>query len=166
VRIGFAVVLGSFALTLAASAQEPESAIDRAFRAFWDAPHSTAAANRIDAILKTGVPFDEALMRVRHGRAYEAGVPKGLQFGRHRTFDGLDHEYAFIVPKNYEPSRPYQVRFQLHGGIARARPPLVDRMRTDALPGVVEEISVFPMGWVRSLWWSATHTTSMKTACI
>jgi dienelactone hydrolase len=173
VRIGLAVVIGSFAVAIVsaapptrqprgnASAQDGTSAIDRAFRAFWEAPHAVAAADRIDAILKTGVSFDAALMRVRHGRDYEAGVPKGVQYGRHRTFDGLDHEYAFIVPKNYDPSRPYQVRVQLHGGIARARPPLVNQMRTDTLPGIVEEISVFPMGWVRSMWWSATQADNL-----
>ena len=67
-------------------------------------------------------------------------MPRGLQFGRHRTFDGIDHEYAFVIPKDYDPSRPYQVRFQLHGGIARARPPVVNRIRVDALPSGVEEI--------------------------
>ena len=84
--------------------------------------NTAAAADRIDAILKTGVSFEDALTRVRHGRDYEADVPRGLQFGHHRTFDSLEHDYAFVVPKNYDPTRPYQVRFHLHGGIARARP--------------------------------------------
>jgi hypothetical protein len=159
--LGRAVIAGSLAVTLAASAQESASPIDRAFRSFWSASHIASAADRIEPILKTGVSFEDALTRVRHGRAYQADVPRGLQFGRHRTFDGLDHEYAFIVPKNYDSSRPYQVRFQLHSGIARARPPLVNRMRTDALPGVVEEISVFPIGWVRSMWWSATQVDNL-----
>ena len=88
-------------------------------------------------------------------------MPRGHQFGRHRTFDGMDHEYAFVIPKDYDASRPYQVRFQLHGGIARARPPVVNRIRVDALPGGVEEISVFPGGWVRSLWWSATQVDNL-----
>jgi hypothetical protein len=161
VRVGFAVLFGSFALTFVASAQEAPSAIDRAFSAFWSAPHAAAAAGRIDDILKTGVPFEEALMRVRHGRDYEADVPRGLHVGRHRTSDGIDHEYAFIVPETYDPSRPFQVRFELHSGIARARPPSVDRVRTDALPSGVEEIVVFPIGWVQSLWWSATQTDNL-----
>ncbi|HET9468369.1 MAG TPA: PDZ domain-containing protein, partial [Vicinamibacterales bacterium] len=151
----------SLAITLAASAQEPNSAIDRAFQSFWSAPDAARAADRTDAILKTGVSFDEALTRLRHGRQYSADVPRGLQFGRHRTFDGLDHEYAFVVPESYDPSRPTQVRFQLHGGIARARPPAVNRVRTDQLPSGVDEIVVFPIGWVRSLWWSATQADNL-----
>ena len=159
--LGRAVIAGSLAATLAVSAQESASPIDRAFRTFWAAPHAASAAERIDPILKTGVSFEDALTRVRHGRAYEADVPRGLQFGRHRTFDGIDHEYAFVIPKDYDPSRPYQVRFQLHGGIARARPPVVNRIRVDALPSGVEEIAVFPGGWVRSLWWSATQVDNL-----
>ena len=154
-------LIGSLAVTLAASAQEIASPIDRAFRSFWSASNPTSAAERIDPILKTGVSFDEALSRVRHGRDYDANVPRGLQFGRHRTFDGMDHEYAFVIPKGYDPSRPYQVRVQLHGGIARARPPAVNRIRVDALPSGVEEITVYPGGWVRSLWWSATQVDNV-----
>ena len=159
--IGLAVVAGSLAAVLAASAQEPASAVDRAFRSFWSAPNAMSAAERIEPILKSGVSFDEALSRVRHGRDYEADVPRGLQFGRHRTADGMDHEYAFVIPRDYDPSRPYQVRFQLHGGIARARPPVGSRIRVDALPSGVEEITVYPGGWVRALWWSATQVENL-----
>ena len=156
-----AVVACSLAVTLGVSAQDSASAVDRAFRAFWAASNTASAADRIDAILKTGVSFEDALTRVRHGRDYEADVPRGHQFGRHRTFDSLEHEYAFVVPETYDPTRPYQVRFQLHGGIARARPPVVNRIRVDALPSGVEEIRVFPVGWVRSLWWSATQVDNL-----
>jgi dienelactone hydrolase len=159
--IGLAIVAGSLAATLVASAQEPATAVDRAFRAFWAAPHAAGAAERVEPILKTGVSFEDALTRVRRGRDYQADVPRGLQFGRHRTFDGLEHDFAFVVPRDYDPSRPYQVRFHLHGGIARARPAAVNRIRVDALPSGVEEIQVFPNGWVRALWWSATQVDNL-----
>lgn len=161
--IGRAVVAGSLAAALAASAsaQDSTSPIDRAFNSFWAAPNPASAAERIDAILKTGIAFEDALTRVRRGRDHDADVPRGLHVGRHRTFDGMEHEFVFVVPRTYDPSRPYQVRFQLHGGIARARPPLVNRVRTDALPSGVDEILVFPMGWVRSLWWSATQVDNL-----
>ena len=162
--IGLAVVAGSLAVALAASAQESTSAasaVDRAFQAFWAASNPASAAGRIDAILKTGVSFEDALARVRRGRDHDADVPRGLQVGRHRTFDGVDQEFVFIIPRTYDASRPYQVRFQLHGGIARARPPAVNRVRTDVLPSGVDEILVFPIGWVRALWWSATQVDNL-----
>ena len=155
------VVAGSLAITLAASGQESGSAVDRAFRSFWEAQNPAGAAERIEAILKTGVSFAEALERVRHGPDYEADVPRGQQSGHHRTSDGIEHDYAFVVPREYDPSRPYQVRFYLHGGIARARPAPVNRIRVDALPSGVEEIRVFPNGWVRALWWSWTQVDNL-----
>lgn len=159
--IGLAVVAWSLAAAFVASAQEATSAIDRAFQSFWSAANTTVAADRIDAILETGVSFEDALTRVRHGRNYDADVPRGRQVGRHRTPDGIDHQFAFVIPRTYDPTRPYQVRVQLHGGIARPRPPAVNRIRTDLLPSGVEEIVVFPTGWLRSLWWSATQVDNL-----
>ena len=158
---GLAVAVLGLAATLVASAQQPASAIDRAFRSFWAAPNAAGAADRIEPILKTGVSFEEALERVRHGPDYSADVPRGLQFDHHRTMDGIEHDYAFVVPRDYDPSRPYQVRFYLHGGIARARAAPVNRIRVDALPSGVDEIRVFPNGWVRALWWSSTQVDNL-----
>jgi hypothetical protein len=170
--IGRAAISACLAIALAASGeyagasfqavrQDAPSAVDRAFRSFWSAANPAAASDRIEAILKTGVTFPEALERVRHGPAYDADVPRGLQFGHHRTVDGIEHDYAFVIPREYDPSRPYQVRFYLHGGIARARPAPVNRIRVDVLPSGVEEIRVFPNGWVRALWWSATQVDNL-----
>jgi poly(3-hydroxybutyrate) depolymerase len=133
------------------------SPVDRAFAAFWAAPTQADAARRIDPILKSGVAFEDALTRVRHGREYRADVPRGLQFGRTRTFDSIEHQYAFVVPEPYEPTRPYPVRFYLHGAVNRPRPMALTRIRTNALPSSIEEISVFPIAWAGSPWWSATQ---------
>ena len=105
--------------------------------------------------------FDDALSRVRQGRAHGADVPRGLQFGRTRTFDGLEHRYAFVVPATYDSARPYQVRVHLHGGVGRPRPPVVNRIRTNSLPSGVDEIAVFPAGWADSPWWSATQIDNL-----
>ena len=158
---GLALAVVGLAATLVASAQQPASAVDRAFRSFWAAPNAAGAADRIEPILKTGISFGEALERVRHGPDYSADVPRGLQFDHHRTMDGIEHDYAFVVPREYDPSRPYQVRFYLHGGIARARAAPVNRIRVDALPSGVDEIRVFPNGWVRALWWSSTQADNL-----
>ncbi len=172
--IGFVIAAGSLAATIATNgarladagsanaAQDSSTAIDRAFDAFWSAPDRNRAAGRIDDVTQTGVTFEDALARVRRGRAYEANVPRGLQFGRSRSFDGLEHPYAFVVPESYDPTRPYQVRVHLHGGVARARPMEFSRIRTDALPTGAEEIAVFPVTWVHSLWWSSTQVDNLS----
>jgi len=160
--IGFAVLAGGLALTAAAPARQDTAAIERAFEAFWSASDRTGATGRIQDILKTGVSFDDALTRVRHGRAYDADVPRELQFGRTRTFDGLDHRYAFVIPASYDPARPSQVRVHLHGGVGRPRPTAANRIRTDSLPSGVDEIAVFPVSWADSLWWSATQVDNLE----
>ena len=142
------------------SAQQP-TPVDRAFDAFWAAAHSADAARRAEAIVKTGVAFDDALARVRHGRSYRADVPRGLQFGRTRTFDNIEHQYAVVVPETYDPSRPYPVRVQLHGAVERPRPMVPARLRTNALQGAIEEIRVFPIAWTESPWWSATQVDNL-----
>jgi predicted esterase len=156
--IGLALVAGSLVAALAA--QEP-SAVDSAFQAFWSARDARAAADRADAILNTGVRFDEALTRLRHGREYQADVPRGHQFGRHRTADGLEHVFAFVVPETYDHRRPYQVRVQLHGGVGRVRQPAANRIRVNSLPGAIDEISVFPAAWAESMWWSARQADNL-----
>jgi hypothetical protein len=153
--------LGAIIITAAAAEGQEPAAIDRAFQEFFSASDRTGAAGHLNGILKTGVSFEDALSRVRHGRAYDAGVPRGLQFGRTRTFDGLEHRYAFVIPASYDSTRPYQVRVYLHGGVGRPRPPAVNRIRTDSLPGGIDEIAVFPVGWINSLWWSATQVDNL-----
>jgi PDZ domain-containing protein len=139
-----------------------DAAIDKTFQDFWNAADQAGALKRVDAVVKSGVSFEEALTRLRRGRDYSPNAPRGQQQGRHRTFDGTEHAYTFVVPQNYDPSRPYQVRVQLHGGASRSDPPDVGRLGIDRLPGTLEEISVFPAGWVDSLWWQASQVDNLS----
>jgi predicted esterase len=172
--VGSLVAAGCLAATIVAAGRpeaqtlnvdlstEAQSAkVDKAFRSFWSASNPNDAAERIDVIVKTGISFEDALMHLRQGREYEADVPRGRQFGRHRTANGIEHYYAFVVPDTYDPARPHQVRVQLHGGIGRLRPAPINRIRVDSLAGAVDEISVFPVGWAESMWWSAVQVDNL-----
>jgi dienelactone hydrolase len=161
--VGLALLAGCVSASLlgAAAQQDQAAAIERAFQSFWAASDRSSAADRIDAILKTGVSFEEALSRLRRGRDYDNDVPRGIEYGRHRTFDALEHQYAYVIPETYDHTRPTQVRMHLHGGIGRRRPPAVTRLRTDALAASTEEISVFPLGWADAMWWSATQVDNL-----
>ena len=161
--IGSLVAAGCLVATMAAAhaRQDSATAVDRAFRAFWSASNPKDAGERADAIVKTGISFEDALMHLRQGREYEADAPRGRQFGRHRTANGIEHYYAFVVPQTYDPVRPHQMRVQLHGGIGRPRPAPINRIRVDSLAGAVDEISVFPVGWAESMWWSAVQVDNL-----
>ena len=109
--------------------------VDRAFRRSGRHPNAAGAADRIEAILKTGVSFEDALTRVRHGRDYErrrAARPCSSAAIGHSTASSMSTRSSFPRPT----IRRGRIRcaFQLHGGIARARPPAVNRIRVDALP--------------------------------
>jgi len=150
------------AIQLGARAVPNAAALDRAFQDFLGAADVPSAVKRADAVVKSGVAFDEALARLRRGRDYSASVGRGLQSGHHRTFDGVEHTYAFVIPQRYDPSRSYQVRVQLHGGVGRAQPPDGNRLGINRLPPTVDEIEVFPAAWADSLWWQQSQIDNLS----
>ena len=150
------------ALQLGARAAPDAAAIDRAFQDFLGAADPVAAAKRADAVVKSGVSFDDAVARLRRGRDYSPSVGRGTQYGHHRTFDGIEHNYTFVVPTNYDPTRQYRIRVQLHGGVGREEPPDTNRLGIGRLPGTAEEISVFPGAWASSLWWQWAQVDNLS----
>jgi PDZ domain len=143
------------------SAVQAGTAIDRAFQEFWAASNPSTAVKRIDAVVKSGVSFEEALSRLRRGRDYSANVPQGQLQGHHRTSDGVEHLYTYVIPKRYDPTRQYPLRVQLHGGVARVQPPTAERRGVGRLPPNLDEIEAFPAAWVQSLWWQASQVENL-----
>ena len=114
------VALKRFAGCIASLAVLPllygQGAIDSSFQKFWEADSPAAAARAADAVLKSGVTFEDAIRRLKQGRAYGAQKDGVVQLSN-RTADGIEHFYAVTIPAGYDPARRYQVRFQLHGGV-------------------------------------------------
>ena len=122
--------------------------IDAAFQKFWAEGNSGGAQIAAQEIVKTGLTFDEAWKRLVQGRSYSAQNSGVVQIHL------KDHYAAVNVPQNYDPSRRYQLRFQLHGGVGG---------RTDNKPRGTGEIGalagaeqfyVLPYAWNESPWWS------------
>jgi hypothetical protein len=67
-----------------------------------------------------------------------------------------------IIPDNYDATRPYQVRVQLHGGANRLQPPDATRLAVDRLSSAIEEIRVFPAAWQQSIWWQYTQVENLS----
>jgi hypothetical protein len=136
-------------------------AVDAAFSKFWDARSPSDAARSVDAVLSTGVGYDDALRRLRQGRAYTAQKP-GVVMLTNRTEDKVEHYYALTVPQAYDPARRYQVRFQLHGGVM-GRSTNQPRNSGDigALAGA-EQFYVIPYAWTDAPWWSEDQVLNMN----
>src|SRR5438552_2556505 len=95
-----------------------QAGIDAAFAQFWAARTPAEGVSAAPAIVKSGVSFDEALARLKRGRAYPSRVTRGVVRLSHRAGQ-TEFPYTVQVPQNYDPSRPYQLRVQLHGGVGR-----------------------------------------------
>jgi pimeloyl-ACP methyl ester carboxylesterase len=129
------------------------AAVDAAFARFWSAKNATEAQQQIDAILKSGVGFDDAYGRLRRGRPYTT-QPTGQVRLSNRTADGVEHQFVLNIPDTYDPARAYQVRFQLHGGVMmRSENRIVGPGTVGALTGV-EQIYIVPYSWDAAPWWS------------
>ena len=77
------ISIAAFAASTGAQAQTT-SKIDAAFEKFWGAKSPDDAEHRIDDIVKTGVTFDEAMRRLKTGRAYTS-QKTGIVMLSHRT---------------------------------------------------------------------------------
>jgi hypothetical protein len=138
-----------------------QSRPDAAFEKFWAADSPAAAARAAGEIEKTGVSFDEALRRLKQGRSYTAQKTGVIQL-KNRTEDGVEHYYAVDVPAGYDPARPYQVRFQLHGGIGGRSD---NRPRGSGEIGTLagaEQIYVLPYAWDEAPWWGNDQVLNLN----
>ena len=136
------------------------SPIDQSFDKFWSATSPDAAAKSIDAIIKSGVSFDEALARLKAGRTYRGDAPRGVVKLAHRI-GGEEFPYVLDVPENYDPAKKYQVRVQLHGGVGRTdRSPRGNGI--GQLAGV-DQIYVLPTAWADAEWWTHRQLENLQS---
>ena len=106
-------IVGALVATRSARAA---AAASSALEAFLAATSRAAAAHLVDGLLKSGLGFDDAYRALQRGRSYGPAAT-GVVRLRNKTSDGVEHHYVLNVPESYDPSRRYQVRFQLHGGV-------------------------------------------------
>jgi len=146
-------------LTAATGAAPPPTA-DAAFQKFWSAHNPDDAAKSAAAVVSSGVTFDDALARLKHGRPYSAEVKRGLVHLQRRSVMG-EFFYDLGIPDSYDPAHAYQVRVQLHGGVMMretSEPRGAGRGGRGGgsgitLPGA-EQIYVMPVSWREAPWWS------------
>ena len=136
-----------------------EGDFERAFERFLAAQGAQAAREASDEVLATEPDFETVYARLRSGRVYEADVPKGLFF---RSRNTLFH-YAVLMPEVYDPSRRYEVRFLLHGGVGRPAWPENDGAwwkDYDSLKHP-ERIWIIPAAWRGARWWDKSQADNL-----
>src|SRR5262245_36595447 len=143
---------------LIASAQQ--APVESAFKQFWDAKNPGDAAKTVNAVASSGVKFDEAYARLKKGRVYAADAPTGVVRLSRKTPEA-EFAYTLDVPPAYDPSRKYQVRFQLHGGIGRPDPAVRGNGSIGSLAGA-EQIYVLPLSWADAPWWGSLQIGNLR----
>lgn len=138
--------------------------IDAAFNQWWTAADPDAARAAADRIVQSGISFNDAFRRLRAGRTYARGVPTGVVLDSRRA-DGEEFFYSLDVPPAYDPTRRYQVRIQLHGGVGAGED---NRRRGSgaigamASPGGHEQIYIIPTSWLDVPWWSDKQLRNIR----
>jgi hypothetical protein len=90
---------------MVATAAPPPTA-DAAFEKFWSAHSPPDAAKAAQAVVASGISFDDAVARLKRGRGYSAAVKRGNIRLQRRTSLG-EFFYDLDVPENYDPARKY-----------------------------------------------------------
>lgn len=137
--------------------------VDAAFQKFWSADSPAAAAKAVAEIEKSKISFDEAYKRLKAGRNY-APQKTGVVQMKNRTFDGIEHFFAVNVPANYDPTKKYQIRFQLHGGVGGR----IDNQprgtgEIGQLAGAPDQFYVLPYAWDSAPWWGNDQVLNLAT---
>ena len=149
------------AVAVSASQAPASSGADTTFANFFRAGNARDAAAASEQIVASGVGFDEALQRLRVGRTYSRDVPRGSVRASYKSEAG-EYFYALDVPEGYDPSRKYQVRVQLHGGVGRIEQ---SAPRESAPLGRLvgaEQIYVLPYAWRDAPWWSGRQVDNLR----
>jgi dienelactone hydrolase len=130
---------------------------DAAFKAFWDAPTTAAAEKASHGVIESGVDFDGAWRRLRAGRTY--GNEKTGLVRVANTVGGESFETLIEIPAEYDPSRKWPLRVQLHGGVGR--PPQPGRQpQSTRIPGE-PQIYIEPQASDGNAWWHASQVESI-----
>jgi hypothetical protein len=157
---GIIGVLGAFVLAASWSMAAAVGS-DAAFKQFWDAGTPADAVKASAAVVSSGAGFDEAMTRLKAGRSYSVDVPRGVVRLSRQTAAG-ELFYDLNIPRDYDPQRRYQVRFQLHGGVTGRT---TNQPRGDGSIGALagaEQIYIIPYAWAEAPWWSDTQLDNLR----
>jgi poly(3-hydroxybutyrate) depolymerase len=155
------ILLAPVTLLLSLDIHARDARIDEALNGFWAASSPQQVARAIDQLIATGLTFEDAFARLKAGRTYSKDVPTGIVRAS-RTADGRGFFYSIEVPAGYDPSRSYQVRFQLHGGVTGR-----EDNGTRGSGGIGElagdeQIYILPSSWVDAPWWGGSQLKNFR----
>ena len=152
----------AFAAGLAAQSPAP---VDVAFDKFFATESPADAMAAADQLVAAGVDFETAYARLKKGRFY-GDEKRGEYALRWKSKSGPFFNNMVDVPADYDPAKTWQLRVQLHGGVARPSPNPTSAQGATAgkpQPGQPartgnriegeKQIYLHPSGWAAAQWW-------------
>lgn len=141
---------------------------------YWKAGNAGDAAKAAERLMKAGIDFDTAWAALEHGRPYKKERTGDISW-RYPAPQGAVFDNTVEIPADYDPTRAWPVRVQLHGGVNRrgqtvegisiedseegggggggGRAPNLSRRRApNRIPGE-NQIYVYPSAWADAAWW-------------
>lgn len=136
------------------------------FDAFWNSNNIDDATKEAERIVKSGVSFDEAWARLKKGRAFSS-QRNGVISIRFPAGNGLSFDNMVAIPDEYDASRAWPLRVQLHGAVGRPSPtaqqpgrPLLQNPRPNRIEGE-PQIYAHPSGWANAQWWDENQVDNI-----
>jgi predicted esterase len=171
-RVKFAVVAAAVTLVLTAQAGV-ETPADALFEKFF-AAESPADAAAVGEQIASRVEFAAAYARLATGRTY-LDEKRGEYALRWRSKTGPFFNNVVEVPADYDPSKKWMLRVQLHGGVGRPSPnptstpagALRAMAGAGRPPNRIEgekQIYLHPSGWVQAQWWDEEQVDNILRA--
>ena len=163
----FVFVLG---LPTAGQTTSPADALFDRFFAAENPADAAVVGEQIAAV----VDFDTAYARLNKGRTY-LDEKRGEYSLRWRSKTGPFFNNVIDVPPDYDPSRKWPLRVQLHGGVGRPSPNAVPPGRQAPSPGDKparapnriegeKQIYLHPSGWAQAQWWDEEQVDNILRA--
>lgn len=157
------VVIYTFVLSAHLFAQQTD--YEQVFNEFWASANTQAAEASAAELIQSGISFDEAYQALQTGKVYQQ-AETGVVLRSYEADDGIEYFYHLNVPRNYDPSRQYSVRFELHGGLGSrtSNEPRGRESRDNGktrLEGV-EQIYILPYASINQPWWDVSQVANIR----
>ena len=167
--LAFALAL-TLAGTLAVRGQAP---VEPLFDTFFAAETPADAQTAAEKLVAAGAGFDRTDARLKKGRFY-GDEKRGEYSLRWKSKSGPFFNNVVDVPSGYDPTKPMQLRVQLHGGVGRPSPNTPARgdqpadlsapARTVNRIEGEPQIYLHPSGWAAAQWWDEEQIDNILRA--
>lgn len=113
-------------------------------------------SSHIKELVKSPEYFDTIYYALKKGKQYSFNVKTGFIKHYYLNSNRIGHHSIIFIPHDYNPSKKYQVRFFLHGGVSSKNIEQISNWinMKDTAWNTVEYIGIYPAAWKSSKWWN------------